>query len=256
MGTSAAARLPVDSPEPAEVAPVANGFHREPRCRVCRNDAVREKVNGLLARGASYASSCAPSRRENAELDQCASSVDSVRTHSGRHFPVQNVAKRPTGRSWSAGRGRTSRLRRGRGHRAHADGAVRDGHGEGLRNPHRPGHHGGREHRHARGRPAAGPGRVEGRGDQPGRDHREDEPRHRGGALDRARVDVAGDQAQARGRRRARRAAGGGGLRGFGRTTTRSSPTTISTSSKTDAPPAGPQANGGSRSVGAVERVA
>ena len=55
MGTSEAARLPVDSPEPAEVAPVANGFHREPRCRVCRNDAVREKVNELLARGASYA---------------------------------------------------------------------------------------------------------------------------------------------------------------------------------------------------------
>ena len=36
------------------------------------------------------------------------------------------------------------------------------------------------------GRPAAGPGRVEGRGDQPGRDRREDEPRHRGGALDSA----------------------------------------------------------------------
>ena len=39
MGVSAAVRLPVDSPEPAEVAPVVNGFHPEPRCRVCRTTA-------------------------------------------------------------------------------------------------------------------------------------------------------------------------------------------------------------------------
>ena len=28
-----------------ELAPVINGFHLEPRCRVCRNDEVRTKVN-------------------------------------------------------------------------------------------------------------------------------------------------------------------------------------------------------------------
>lgn len=32
-----------------------NGFHLEPRCRVCRNDQLRAKVNNLLASGASYA---------------------------------------------------------------------------------------------------------------------------------------------------------------------------------------------------------
>jgi hypothetical protein len=32
-----------------------NGFHLEPRCRICRNDHVRTKVNDLLATGASYA---------------------------------------------------------------------------------------------------------------------------------------------------------------------------------------------------------
>ena len=94
MGTSEAVRPPVDSPEPAEVAPVANGFHREPRCRVCRNDAVREKVNGLLALGASYAQVARALAADNAELDKCDRvAVDSVRTHAARHFPVQNVAK-------------------------------------------------------------------------------------------------------------------------------------------------------------------
>jgi hypothetical protein len=28
-----------------------NGFHLEPRCRVCRNDQLRKKVNDLLAIG-------------------------------------------------------------------------------------------------------------------------------------------------------------------------------------------------------------
>ncbi len=94
MGMSEAARLPVDSPEPAEVAPVANGFHREPRCRVCRNDAVREKVNELLALGASYAQVARALAADDAELDKCDRvTSDSVRTHAARHFPVQNVAR-------------------------------------------------------------------------------------------------------------------------------------------------------------------
>ena len=90
---SAAVRLPVDSPEPAEVAPVASGF-LEPRCRVCRNDAVREKVNELLARGASYAQVVRALAAADAELDKCDKvTVDSVRNHCSRHFPVQNAAK-------------------------------------------------------------------------------------------------------------------------------------------------------------------
>ena len=38
--------------------------------------------------------SCAPSRRDNAELDKCDRvTIDSVRNHCARHFPVQNFAK-------------------------------------------------------------------------------------------------------------------------------------------------------------------
>ena len=94
MGIREAARLPVDSPEPAAVAPVVNGFHQEPRCRVCRNDAAREKVNELLARGASYAQVVRALAADNAELDKCDRvTVDSIRNHCGRHFPVQSFAK-------------------------------------------------------------------------------------------------------------------------------------------------------------------
>ena len=71
-----------------------NGFHLEPRCRVCRNDQVRKKVNDLLATGASYAMVVRALAADNAELDKCDRvTIDSVRNHCGRHFPVQNVAK-------------------------------------------------------------------------------------------------------------------------------------------------------------------
>jgi hypothetical protein len=76
-----------------ELAP-RNGFHVEPRCRVCRIDAVRKKVNGLLAVGASYAYIVRTLAAENATLDvRDRVTVDSVRNHSGSHFPIQSVAK-------------------------------------------------------------------------------------------------------------------------------------------------------------------
>lgn len=72
----------------------ANGFHLEPRCRVCRNDRLREKVNHLLARGASYAYIVRALEGDNAQLDQRDRvTIDSVRNHSSRHFAVQNVAQ-------------------------------------------------------------------------------------------------------------------------------------------------------------------
>src|SRR6476660_8069555 len=68
--------------------------HLEPRCRVCRNDQLRTKVNDLLATGASYAMIVRALAADNAELDTCDRvTIDSVRNHCGRHFPVQNVAK-------------------------------------------------------------------------------------------------------------------------------------------------------------------
>ena len=38
-----------ESVQSMESAPGINGVHLEPRCRVCRNDQVRTKVNDLLA---------------------------------------------------------------------------------------------------------------------------------------------------------------------------------------------------------------
>ena len=71
-----------------------NGFHLEPRCRICRNDRMRKKVNDLLATGASYAMVLRALGEDNAELDKCDRvTVDSIRTHTTKHFPVQNVAK-------------------------------------------------------------------------------------------------------------------------------------------------------------------
>jgi hypothetical protein len=53
--SEAAAALLTNPVESTELAPGANGFHLEPRCRIRRNDQVRTKVNDLLATGASYA---------------------------------------------------------------------------------------------------------------------------------------------------------------------------------------------------------
>jgi hypothetical protein len=66
----------------------------EPRCRVCRNDGLRAKVNGLLATGTSYALIVRSLEDDNAKLDKSDKiTIDSVRNHCGRHFPVQAVAR-------------------------------------------------------------------------------------------------------------------------------------------------------------------
>ena len=41
--------------ESIELPPSVDGFHIEPRCRVCRDDEVRTKANDLLATGTSFA---------------------------------------------------------------------------------------------------------------------------------------------------------------------------------------------------------
>ena len=94
MTLSQALATPVDETvESMELVP-RNGFHLEPRCRICRNDVLRKKVNDLLAAGASYAMIVRALAADNAELDKCDRvTVDSVRNHCGRHFPVQNVAR-------------------------------------------------------------------------------------------------------------------------------------------------------------------
>ena len=94
MSVSEAVRdLVDDTVKSTELVP-RNGFHLEPRCRVCRNDVLRKKVNDMLATGASYAQVVRALAADNAELDKCDRvTIDSVRNHCTRHFPVQNVAR-------------------------------------------------------------------------------------------------------------------------------------------------------------------
>jgi hypothetical protein len=74
--------------------PGINGFHLEPRCRICRNDQVRTQVNDLLATGASYAMVLRALGDDNAKLEQRVRvTIDSIRNHANRHFPVQQVAR-------------------------------------------------------------------------------------------------------------------------------------------------------------------
>jgi len=66
----------------------------EPRCRVCRNDVMRRKVNDLLAAGATYAGihrALAEANAGTGDIERV--TVDSIRRHAARHYPVQNVAR-------------------------------------------------------------------------------------------------------------------------------------------------------------------
>ncbi len=80
----------LDEPvESTQLAARINGVHLEPRCRVCRNDLVRKKVNDLLASGASYAMILRAIGEDNA----AGVTIDSIRNHAERHFDVQNAAR-------------------------------------------------------------------------------------------------------------------------------------------------------------------
>ena len=69
-----------------------NGFHLEPRCRVCRNDTLRRKVNQMLAIGAPYAGILRALEEDNTKLDERDRvTIDSIRNHTARHFPVQQI---------------------------------------------------------------------------------------------------------------------------------------------------------------------
>ena len=80
--------------ESIELPAVLHQFPLEPRCRVCRNDRLRMKVNDMLATGVSYAMILRALQKDNDQLDIADRvTVDSIRNHTARHFPVQNVAK-------------------------------------------------------------------------------------------------------------------------------------------------------------------
>jgi hypothetical protein len=66
----------------------------EPRCRICRNDYVRKKVNDMLASGLGYCMILRALNADNAKLEKPDRvTIDSIRDHTARHFPVQNIAK-------------------------------------------------------------------------------------------------------------------------------------------------------------------
>ncbi len=80
--------------ESIELPPSINEFHIEPRCRVCRDDEVRKKVNDLLATGTSFAMvlrALGEDKTAPGKADRV--TIDSVRNHAARHFPVQQVAR-------------------------------------------------------------------------------------------------------------------------------------------------------------------
>jgi hypothetical protein len=94
MTVSQALATSVDAIVESSALVPRNGFHLEPRCRVCRNDQVRKKVNDLLATGASYAMVLRALGQDNAKLDKRHRvTIDSIRNHCQRHFPVQHVAR-------------------------------------------------------------------------------------------------------------------------------------------------------------------
>ena len=95
MSVSEAVRgIVQESVESMALASGINGSNLEPRCRICRNDSLRTKVNDLLATGASYAMVLRALGDVNAKLEQRDwVTIDSIRKHANRHFPVQQMAR-------------------------------------------------------------------------------------------------------------------------------------------------------------------
>jgi hypothetical protein len=93
MSVSEALATPVDV-SVESMALVPRNVFLEPRCRVCRNDLVRKKVNDMLATGSGYAFIVRALGEDNAGCDRRDRvTIDSVRNHCERHFPVQQVAR-------------------------------------------------------------------------------------------------------------------------------------------------------------------
>ena len=61
--------VPTETAPFNELATRINGLPLEPRCRMCRNDEMRRKVNALLSSGASYAMVLRALEQDNARLD-------------------------------------------------------------------------------------------------------------------------------------------------------------------------------------------
>ena len=110
MTVSEAVSDPVEeSVESMELA-TRNGFHLEPRCRVCRNDHVRGKVNQILASGSPLRghSPCTRGGQRRGSPSVIGSRSTQFETTAAGIFQSKTSPKRPTGRSSNAGLGRTA----------------------------------------------------------------------------------------------------------------------------------------------------
>ena len=74
--------------ESIELPAVLHRFPLEPRCRVCRNDQLRTKVNDMLATGVSYAMILRALQNDNDQLDTPDRvTIDSIRNHTKSALP-------------------------------------------------------------------------------------------------------------------------------------------------------------------------
>ena len=85
-----------ESVESMELA-TRNGFHLEPRCRVCRNDLVRKKVNAMLACGGSYAQIVRALGEDNADRSK---GGRRGKKHRAERNPYPDKPQHPAGNVW------------------------------------------------------------------------------------------------------------------------------------------------------------
>ena len=94
MSVSQALATPVDEIMESSALAPRNGFLWSRDAECAETTRCARKSTTCLATGASYAMIVRALAEDNAELDKCDRvTIDSVRNHCGRHFPVQSVAK-------------------------------------------------------------------------------------------------------------------------------------------------------------------
>ena len=108
MSVPQALSTPVDVTVESLALSPRNGFHLEPRCRVCRNDSCVEKSTTCWPPGPATPWSCAHSRKTTPSWTSVIGSRSTRSEPTARSTSQFNRLATPrTGRSWSGGLGRT-----------------------------------------------------------------------------------------------------------------------------------------------------
>ena len=115
----------------------------EPRCRVCRNDLVRKKVNDMLAAGSGYAFIVRALGEDNANCDRRdLVTIDSVRNHCERHSRFSKFTGHLQGHRGAEGSGEPDRFRQRGCHGTFAGDLLRGRDEQGVPHPGRRSHRG------------------------------------------------------------------------------------------------------------------